>query len=81
MLLTGIVVSVPSAANAGGHHHNSYGNGRHNQTDVTVNSPTINRGGQNISNGNAGGINNIQGVVCTKRRKHCSIFQKIIVGR
>ena len=93
LLIAGIVTSLPNvSANASiagrgvvmpsqiaGHGHN--GNGRHNKTDITVNSPTFNKGIQHTNNGNVGGRYITAKVFCKARRRSCKVIQKIVVGR
>lgn len=59
--------------------HGGIGNGWHNKNDVTINSPSLQRGIQNISNGNVGGIHNIQSSFCKRRFRFCHIHQRMKV--
>ncbi len=52
------------------------GNGKCNKnTSVSINSPTIQRGVQQVSN--TGESNNTQSALCRKRGRGCKIFQRI----
>jgi hypothetical protein len=53
------------------------GNGRGNRNTVSDRSPTFNRGNQQTSNSNAGGLTNVQNALC--KQAPCVINQKVNV--
>jgi hypothetical protein len=55
------------------------GNGKHNRTSISVNSPTINRGIQHITNITVSGSTNTQASFCRRKFHHCRINQKLVV--
>lgn len=88
LLIAGIGASLPNVcANAStavpsrpaGNGHN--GNGKHSKNDISVNSPTFNRGIQHTNNGNVGGKYITANVFCKARRRSCKVIQKIVVRR
>jgi hypothetical protein len=70
-------LDAPATAVADGDHH---GNGHHNRNLISVHSPTLNRGYQHTSNGNAGGLNPVQNGLC-RHVTVCTIVQKVNVVR
>lgn len=56
------------------------GNGRHNRNSVSVNSPSFDRGIQNITNTTAGGNSVAQAAFCKKKVRNCRISQRLKVS-
>jgi hypothetical protein len=53
------------------------GNGKFNRNYSTVQSPTVNRGFQQVSNTNVSGTTNTQVAFCRKKHRVCKIYQKL----
>lgn len=72
-----ITQGPPMTARAFGDGHKN-GNGKFNKNDFSYNSPTIQRGLQNVSNQNIGGNNNTQMSFCSKKKlRFCKITQRL----
>jgi hypothetical protein len=55
------------------------GNGKFNKNSFSVNSPSLIRGHQNITNQNIGGQTATQNAICRRWFRHCRINQRMIV--
>lgn len=72
-----LVCELPGRADAAvPFDHYGSGNGRHNHTDVSVNSPTINRGIQHVTNTNVDGNTVTQASFCKGMFRRCRINQR-----
>jgi hypothetical protein len=60
-----------------GHISQRNGNGKFNKNYSTVNSPTVNRGLQQVSNTNLSGQTNTQVAFCRKKHRVCKISQRL----
>jgi hypothetical protein len=67
------------SAHAWGNGHNN-GNGTHNKTTISYDSPTINHGIQHVTASNAGGNAVVQNAFCKKRVRLCKIREHLIIN-
>lgn len=81
MLVVAVIVvgGTPVTARAAlGFDHGGTGNGRNNRNNISVNSPTINRGVQHVNNTNIDGNTITQAAFCKGRFRHCRFNQRAI---
>jgi hypothetical protein len=74
-----VVGGNAGTAHAGGNGHNN-GNGTHNKTTISYDSPTINHGIQHVTDSNAGGNAVTQNAFCKKRVRLCKIREHLIIN-
>lgn len=67
------------AANGNSNVISRVGNGKFNKNSLSVNSPSVIRGNQNITNQNIGGQTATQNSICRRWFRHCRINQRMIV--
>ncbi len=74
-----VVLGDAGTARAWGRGDNN-GNGRHNRTTISYNSPTINHGIQHVTDTTAGGTTAAQVAFCKRKVRFCKIHEHLIIN-